>query len=118
MQIFTIGDVAEQLGVPVHRVRYAVESRGIKEAGRAGKARLFGPEEMRKIKLALEDTGVRDGDGQENGRVEPAEIKPVQTAADPPVLPPAPSPEPDDSPPAPPADKAENGRSSALDIPW
>jgi DNA-binding transcriptional MerR regulator len=37
----TVGEIARRLGVPVHRVVYVIESRGIRPAGRAGTARIF-----------------------------------------------------------------------------
>ena len=37
----TVGSIADRLGVPVHRIRYVVESRGIEPTGRAGNARVF-----------------------------------------------------------------------------
>ncbi len=37
----TIGEIAARLGVPLHRVGYVIDSRGIRPAGRAGHARVF-----------------------------------------------------------------------------
>ena len=62
MQLYTIGQAAEQLGVPVHRIRYAVDSRGIKHASTAGRYRLFGLSQMRQIKAALAETERNDDD--------------------------------------------------------
>ena len=36
MQLFTVGDLARRAGVPVHRVTYVIETRGILPVGRAG----------------------------------------------------------------------------------
>ena len=37
----TVGVIATDLAVPVHRVRYVIDSRGIQAIGRAGNARIF-----------------------------------------------------------------------------
>jgi len=37
----TIGDIARDRGVSIHRVEYLVRARGIRPAGRAGIIRLF-----------------------------------------------------------------------------
>ncbi len=41
MQFFTVGELARRAGVPVHRVTYVIETRGILPVGRAGHARVF-----------------------------------------------------------------------------
>jgi len=41
MQMFTVGELARRAGVPVHRVTYVIETRGIEPIGRAGQARVF-----------------------------------------------------------------------------
>lgn len=41
MQMFTVGELARRAGVPVHRVTYVIETRGIEPLGRAGQARVF-----------------------------------------------------------------------------
>ena len=66
MQLYTIGQAAEKLGVPVHRIRYAVDSRGIKHDATAGRYRLFGAAQMRQIEAALAETERRD-DELQNG---------------------------------------------------
>ena len=37
----TVGSIADRLGVPIHRIRYIIESRRIEPSGRAGNARVF-----------------------------------------------------------------------------
>jgi DNA-binding transcriptional MerR regulator len=37
----TVGTIAARAKVPVHRVLYVIESRGIRPVGRAGNARVF-----------------------------------------------------------------------------
>jgi hypothetical protein len=49
----TIGDIARRLGAATHRVQYAVLSRGIKPAGRAGVLRLFDEDAVGRIAEAL-----------------------------------------------------------------
>ena len=44
-----ISQIAEELGVPDHRVRYAIQTRGIREAGWAGGARLYDEEAVARI---------------------------------------------------------------------
>jgi hypothetical protein len=48
-----VSQIAEELGVPVHRVRYAIQTRGIQEAGWAGTARLFDEEGVARIAAAV-----------------------------------------------------------------
>lgn len=52
--LMTVGRVAEHLGVPLHRVEYAIVSRQVRPAGRAGNLRLFDAEGVRQIAEALE----------------------------------------------------------------
>ena len=40
-KFLTVGDIARQLNVPLHRVRYLVESRGIEDAGTVGNLRIY-----------------------------------------------------------------------------
>lgn len=49
----TPGQIAKLLGVPLHRVQYAILSRGIKESSRAGQLRLFGLDAVEQIAEAL-----------------------------------------------------------------
>lgn len=37
----TVGSIADRLGVPIHRIRYIIESRRIEPTGKAGNARVF-----------------------------------------------------------------------------
>ena len=53
MQLFTVGDLARRAGVPVHRVTYVIESRGIVPVGRAGQVRLFNAAAAEQILAAL-----------------------------------------------------------------
>jgi hypothetical protein len=53
-ELKTLGTVARELGVPLHRVQYAVLARGIKAAGRAGVLRLFDARAVEQIAAALQ----------------------------------------------------------------
>jgi DNA-binding transcriptional MerR regulator len=49
MQMFTVGELARRAGVPVHRVTYVIETRGIAPIGRAGQARVFSQEAAEQV---------------------------------------------------------------------
>lgn len=49
----TVGSIADRLGVPVHRVRYIIDSRGIQPSGWAGHSRVFTPADVDHIKTEL-----------------------------------------------------------------
>ena len=53
MQLFTVGDLARRAGVPVHRVTYAIEARGILPMGRSGQARVFSAAAAEQVLAAL-----------------------------------------------------------------
>lgn len=53
MQLFTVGDLAQWAGVPVHRVTYVIETRGILPIGRAGQARVFSADAAEQVLAAL-----------------------------------------------------------------
>lgn len=50
----TVGSIACLLGVPIHRIRYIIESRGIEPSGWAGNARVFTDDDVDRIRTALE----------------------------------------------------------------
>lgn len=50
----TVGEIARRLKVPLHRVEYAIRSRGILPAARAGNARLFTESDVIHIREELE----------------------------------------------------------------
>ena len=52
-QLRTVGDVARETGIPVHRVRYAVMAYRIDHARRFGTIRVFNPDGVAQIKAAL-----------------------------------------------------------------
>lgn len=45
----TVGAIALSLGVPVHRVEYVLRTRDIQPIGVAGNARVFAPDDVRRI---------------------------------------------------------------------
>lgn len=47
--IMTTGAIAEELGVPIHRVRRVVDRKNIKSIGRAGQYRLFHRNQLKVI---------------------------------------------------------------------
>lgn len=49
----SVGEIAAALGVPVHRVTYAIRSRKIRESFRAGGVRLFDAAASQRIADAL-----------------------------------------------------------------
>jgi hypothetical protein len=53
MQLFTVGELARRAGVPVHRVTYVIETRGILPVGRAGQARVFSAAAADQVLAAL-----------------------------------------------------------------
>lgn len=48
-QLLTLGKVAAEVGAPLHTVEYIVRSRGIKEAARAGRLRVFAPDVVEQV---------------------------------------------------------------------
>jgi len=75
----TVGSIADQLGVPVHRVRYVIESRGIEPSGRAGNARVFSDADVDRIASEL-----RRIERERERAIMLPESKPTQSA--PPLL--------------------------------
>jgi hypothetical protein len=51
----TIGAIARELGEPIHRVQYAVKTRGIKPEAVAGNIRVFPPETVERVADILSD---------------------------------------------------------------
>ena len=45
----TVGEIAKQLSVPLHRVLYVVRSRDIRPTARAGNARVFSESDLQYI---------------------------------------------------------------------
>ena len=50
----TVGEIARQLDVPLHRVEYIIRSRNLRPIGKAGNARVFSAETVRRISAELE----------------------------------------------------------------
>ncbi len=51
----TIGAIARELGEPVHRVQYAVRTRGIEPESVAGNLRIFPPETVERVAEILRE---------------------------------------------------------------
>ena len=49
----TIGTIADQLGEPIHRIRYIIATRRIAASGRAGNARVFTLQDVDRIRTEL-----------------------------------------------------------------
>jgi len=56
----TVGEIARQTGLPLHRVEYLLHARQIQPIGRAGNARVYDPEvvELVRSEAALIARGV------------------------------------------------------------
>ena len=48
-KLLTVGELARQLGVPIHKVEYLLGSRKIKPTGRAGNLRVFDKSVLHRI---------------------------------------------------------------------
>lgn len=59
-QLLTVGEIAIRLGQPVHRVDYAIRSRGIRPAARAGRLRVFSTEAIAQIQDAIDEADRRE----------------------------------------------------------
>lgn len=51
--LLTLGQLAERLGVPVHRLKYAIEQHGIHPAMRVGILRVWSEDEVPRMRGAL-----------------------------------------------------------------
>ena len=51
--MLTVGEIARQLGVKIHKVEYVVASRNIEPAGRAGNLRVFTEADVKHIQSEL-----------------------------------------------------------------
>jgi hypothetical protein len=51
----TVGEIARQLNEPVHRVQYAVKTRGIEPEAVAGNLRIFPSEAVEQVAAILRD---------------------------------------------------------------
>jgi hypothetical protein len=58
----TIGSIAQECGVPLHRVAYVIDSRGIKPIGWAGNAKVFDAAAVQRIKSELRRIAEDRGD--------------------------------------------------------
>ncbi len=56
--LLTVGDVAEQLGIPVYRIQYLLRTRNIKPIQRAGILRLFTNDQLDLIREELQQGAV------------------------------------------------------------
>jgi hypothetical protein len=59
-KFYTLRDIAKELRVPFHRVRYAISEGRIKEAARIGIVRVFTSDQLPLIKAALQKSSRRE----------------------------------------------------------
>ena len=59
--LMTVGQVAERLEAPLHRVKYAIDAYGIAPAGRVGILRVWSEDDLPQIRNALRRTEERQG---------------------------------------------------------
>ena len=57
--MYTVGSIANRLGVSPFRVDYVIRSRGIRPAGRAGNIRVFDDEAVGLVELELQSIAGR-----------------------------------------------------------
>lgn len=55
-QLATVGVIADQLGIKVHRVTHAIRALGLKPAARAGRMRVFDDASIDRIKAEINRT--------------------------------------------------------------
>lgn len=60
----TVGRIAERLGVPLHRVQYVVDRKGIKPTAFAGRLRLFDRAAVARIRHELNAIDARRATGE------------------------------------------------------
>lgn len=58
-RLLTVGEIAARLGQPIHRVSYAIKSRGIRPAAKAGQLRVFSTECIAQVQDALDEADDR-----------------------------------------------------------
>ena len=59
--LWTVGAIADHLGVPVHRVRYQVDRYRVDHTARAGRVRLFDAAAVAAIRAGLRRADARAG---------------------------------------------------------
>jgi hypothetical protein len=64
----TIGAIARELGEPVHRVQYAVKTRGIQPEAVAGNIRVFPSETVERVAEILREIDRQMAAGRDGGR--------------------------------------------------
>jgi predicted transcriptional regulator len=55
----TIGVIAQRLGVPIHKVEYAIRSQQIKAESKAGIAKVYSDDQVEQISRALDKIKTR-----------------------------------------------------------
>lgn len=64
VQMLTTGQIAEKLNIPVWKVQYLLNSRGIKPDQRVGHLRAFLPTILNRLKAELDAMRVKKGVGK------------------------------------------------------
>lgn len=65
-KLYSIGQIAEALKVPIHRVEYVIRARGVTHIGWVGNARVYDEQALQWIKLELDRIDL-DRNPQESG---------------------------------------------------
>ena len=66
----TVGQIAERLGVPLHRVKYAISTSGIKPAMRVGILRVWRECDIPLIQTAVNEIAVNRPKGDDQDEVQ------------------------------------------------
>lgn len=66
-QLLTVGGVAERLRARQWKIQYILKTRSIEPAARSGNLRLFGPDEIERIREAVAEMGERKGRARQSG---------------------------------------------------
>jgi hypothetical protein len=58
-QLPTVGEIARQLGEPIHRIEYVLRTRDIRPSGVAGNCRVYAEEDVERIAAELQRIDAR-----------------------------------------------------------
>lgn len=60
-KLLTVGEIANRIGCPIHRVEYLVRSRNIHSAQRAGNLRVFSESDLKRIAAEVQPVDAEVG---------------------------------------------------------
>jgi hypothetical protein len=79
-RVFSIGQISRELGAEPHRIRYAIESRGVQSIGKVGGTNAYDEGAVEQIRKALDATsGGRWGRGEGGNAASEAAAVPAGT---------------------------------------